>query len=197
MKKYSQGEEQKYILEHFRDNKSGYFLDIGAYNAEVFSNVRALHELGWSGVCVEPSDGCYPGLRDFYKGTGVEVYNCCIGNETGVFPFFDSNGDALSSTDPVHVKKWEDNYNVKFTKTTKQFYTLEDLIKQSAYKSFNFVSIDVENDRLGIDILKQVELNSVGMVCLECGYEFRSEVKKYMSGWKEVYSNAENILLAR
>ena len=78
-----------------------------------------------------------------------------------------------------------------------QCFTLEDLLERTSYKKFNFVSIDVENDRLGIDILKQVDLYSVGMICLECGYEFRDEVKALMSGWREVYSNAENILLAR
>ena len=198
MKKFSQGDEQIHILEYFKGKEPGFFLDIGSYNPEIFSNVRALFELGWTGVCVEPSNGCYPGLRDFYKGTGVEVFNCCVGTETGIFPFWDSNGDALSSTDPAHIKKWSGpGYGAKFTETTKQFYTLEDLIDQSAYKSFNFVSIDVENDRLGIDILKQVNLYSVGMICLECSYEFMKEVKAYMSGWKEVYSNEENILLAR
>lgn len=197
MKKYSQGAEETHILEYFKDSEPGYFLDIGSYNPEIFSNVRALYELGWSGICIEPSDDPYNVLKKFYNGTGVEVYNCAIGTETGIFPFFDSGGDALSSTDPVHVKKWTDNYDVTFTEITKQFYTLKDLIKQSQYKSFNFVSIDVENDRLGIDILKQIDLYSVGMICLECGYEFRNEVKTYMQGWKEVYSNAENILLAR
>lgn len=197
MKTYTQREEQKYILEHFKDNKNGFFLDVGGYHPEVFSNVRALYNLGWTGVIVEPSDPCFSTLAEFYNGTGVEVYNCCIGTETGVFRFFDSNGDALSSTDKAHVKKWTENYGSKFTEITKQFYTLQDLITKSAYKSFNFVSIDVENDRLGIDILKQVNLYSVGMICLECSYDFRNEVKQYMSGWKEVYSNAENILLAR
>ncbi len=197
MKNYSQSDEQKYILDYFKDNESGFFLDIGSYNPEIFSNVRALFEKGWSGICIEPSDDPYNVLKEFYNGTGVEVYNCAIGNETGILPFFDSGGDALSSTDPAHVKKWTDNYDVTFTEITKQFYTLKDLIEQSQHKSFNFVSIDVENDRLGIDILKQVNLSSVGMICLECGYEFRAEVKRLMSGWKEVYSNAENILLAR
>jgi len=197
MKKYSQSEEQYYILNYFKDSEPGYFLDIGSYNPEIFSNVRALFELGWSGVCVEPSDACFKGLEDFYKGTGVEVFNCCIGTQTGEFPFYDSGGDAISSTSKEHVDKWANNYKCTFTETTKQFYTLVDLIEQSAYTKFNFVNIDVENDLLGIDILKQVDLYSVGMVCLEVGYQHRATVMEYMKGWKEVYSNAENMLLAR
>lgn len=192
---YSQREEEKYILSYFDD--TGCFLDIGAYHPEIFSNVRALYERGWVGVCVEPSKSCCPALEEFYKDTDVEVYNCAIGKETGIFDLSDSNGDALSSTDPAHVKKWTENYGAKFTTVPTQFYTLNDLLKKSKYKQFNFVSIDVENDLLGIAILKQIDLYSVGMICLECGYDYRKEVKDYMSGWKEVYSNAENIILAR
>lgn len=197
MKNYSQGSEQEHILNYFKDNASGVFLDIGSYHPEKFSNVRALFEKGWTGVCIEPSKSCYPALEEFFKGTGVEVYDCAIGTETGIFNLRDSGGDALSSTDPVHVKKWEDNYNVTFTDVDTQFYTLDDLLKKSVYKQFNFVNIDVENDRLGIDILKQIDLYSVGMICLECEHKNRAEVKSLMNGWKEIYSNAENILLAR
>ncbi|PCJ57930.1 MAG: hypothetical protein COA65_08705 [Rhodospirillaceae bacterium] len=192
---FSQREEEQYILNYFGD--TGVFLDIGAYHPEKFSNVRALYERGWVGMCVEPSPNCYPVLEEFYKDTDVEVYGCAITGHTGEIELYDSNGDALSSIDKNHVDKWTKDYGSKFDKITVPCFTLSDLLEKSKYKQFNFVSIDVENDRLGIDILKQVDLYSVGMICLECSYEHRKEVKSYMAGWKEVYSNAENIILCR
>ena len=191
---YSQREEEKFILEYFGDE--GTFLDIGAYHPETFSNTRALFDRGWSGICVEPSPNCYPTLKEFYKDTNVEVYNCAGGNETGVIEFYDSNGDALSSTDTDHVKLWEKNYGSVFSKIKVECFTLNDLIEKSIHKNFDFVSIDVENDRLGIDILKQLDLEKVDMICLECGYQHREEVKLY-TDWHEVYSNAENILMIK
>lgn len=187
---YSQREEEKYILDYFGDFK-GTFLDVGAYNPETFSNTRALFDRGWSGICIEPSKSCYLSLKDFYKGTDVEVYNCAITQGTGVIEFWDSNGDALSSTDIDHVKKWEKNYGSNFTKITVQSYALDDFLKMTNKKKFDFVSIDVENDLLGIEILKQLPDN-VSMVCLECDYKHRN-----FPEWGEVYSNAENILMIK
>jgi len=54
MKIYSQNLEQNYILEYFKDRR-GTFIDIGANDGLTLSNTRALVELGWRGVFVEPS----------------------------------------------------------------------------------------------------------------------------------------------
>ena len=40
---YSQNQEEKYILKHFKD-KQGTFLDLGAYDGKELSNTRALVE---------------------------------------------------------------------------------------------------------------------------------------------------------
>lgn len=52
---YSQSGEQSIILEFFRDLPTGHFLDVGAYDGVTYSNTKALEDLGWEGVCVEPN----------------------------------------------------------------------------------------------------------------------------------------------
>lgn len=54
MKDYSQNREQAVILRNLA-GINGTLLDIGANDGITFSNTRALVELGWSGVLVEPS----------------------------------------------------------------------------------------------------------------------------------------------
>jgi len=70
MTKYSQFEEQSAVLNAFARNgefaNDGRFLDIGAWDTVKFSNTRALYELGWSGVMIEPSPGPL-----------VEMLRCC------------------------------------------------------------------------------------------------------------------------
>ena len=57
MKDYSQAAEQPHILKAFEGRPPGRLLDIGAWNPFTFSHSRALIEMGWFGVLVEPSPG--------------------------------------------------------------------------------------------------------------------------------------------
>lgn len=55
---YSQFDEEQHVLAAFsHKTEPGRFLDIGAWDPITFSNTRALFELGWSGVMIEPSPG--------------------------------------------------------------------------------------------------------------------------------------------
>jgi FkbM family methyltransferase len=54
MHSYSQCQEDRFIVEYFKDVR-GNFLDIGADDGVSCSNTLALLELGWTGTCMEPS----------------------------------------------------------------------------------------------------------------------------------------------
>jgi len=206
MKNYSQRSEQQYIIDYFKDSP-GVFIDIGAYHPEVFSNVRALFSMGWAGVLVEPSPNCFPALQEFYSGAlyawseiltkDVELYNYAIANHTGEIELWDSRGDALSTTSDSHKEKWERGYDCKFDKITVPCLTVSDLIGKSKYKTFDFINIDVENDQLGFDILRQFGLTNTKMVCLECEGDMRREVQTYLKDFRLIYTSPENILLCR
>jgi len=71
VKDYSQYGEQDHILKAVVDcwiagvdpfPSHGTFLDIGSWHPTIFSNTRALIELGWSGVIIEPSPGPFINL---------------------------------------------------------------------------------------------------------------------------------------
>lgn len=69
MKDYSQFGEQAHILGALAEagfTSVGRFLDIGCWDPITFSNTRALVELGWSGVLVEPA-----------PGPMLELLRCC------------------------------------------------------------------------------------------------------------------------
>ncbi len=197
MQNFSQRDEQRHILNYFKDTK-GTFIDIGAWHPEKFSNVRALFEMGWMGVLVEPSPNCYNVLNEFYKESTCEVHNLAIANHSGEIELWDSRGDALSTTSDKHKEKWERGaYKCKFDKITVPCLAVSDLIDKSKFKTFNFINIDVENDQLGFDILRQFDLTNTKMICLECEGNLRQEVQVYLKDFQLIYSSPENILLCR
>jgi hypothetical protein len=79
LRDYSQFGEQAAILQAADkglDNPSPEdrrFLDIGAWDPITFSNTRALFELGWSGVIIEPA-----------PGPMIEILRCCTKCDVGV-----------------------------------------------------------------------------------------------------------------
>ena len=77
---YSQYDEEPIILEFFA-GQTGRFLDIGAYDGMRMSNTRALAELGWEGLCIEPNPVLFAKLNALY-GHGPVKTLCAL-----VWPF--------------------------------------------------------------------------------------------------------------
>lgn len=193
---YSQRNEEHHILQYFPTD-IGTFLDVGAYNPFKFSNTRALFERGWKGAFIEPSDPCRKSLTDEYgDNPEIEIYDICLGNKTEAVKFYDSQGDALSSTDPAHVQKWKSNYGSKFTETTRNMISVEQFMKITKFDHFNFINIDVENDSLALEILKSFDLSDTQMVCIEVSNLLRPAVLQW-TGWRNIYESPENLILAR
>lgn len=192
---YSQRQEEKFILEYF--GNEGTFLDVGAYNPFKFSNTRALYERGWKGAFIEPSDACRKSLVDEYgENPDIEIYDICLGDETKTVQFWDSQGDALSSTDPNHVQKWKNNYDSKFSEHNVNMISVDQFMKITRFDSFDFINIDVENDALVIKILKAFDLTNTQMVCIEVPPHLREVVRQH-TGWRQIYESSENIIVAR
>jgi FkbM family methyltransferase len=198
MEIYSQNSEQTVILDYFgtssgRPDFNGRFLDIGAYNGKTFSNTYALAKLGWKGVCIEPSPSCFKELIQLYHLTPeIECVNAALAVNNGIVKFWDSNGDAVSTTNEAHKEKWS---IVGF----KQFYvntiTIKDVINYFGV-TYDMVSLDVESTN--IEILNTLPLDAMGvkLICVE--YDGRpGDVINYCKGFKEIHRNGENIIMAR
>lgn len=192
---YSQRDEEKFILDYFKGD--GNFLDIGAYDGKTFSNTHALALKGWKGVCVEPSKCVYRTLEELYsKNKNIELYNTCIGDYDGEIDFYDSGGDAVSSTDTTHVQLW--STHCKFEKTTSEIMTVASLLKESKIKTFDFVNIDVENDSLAFSILRQLDIKGLGvkMFIIECQGNTRAGIEMYLRGFgfRTIHTTPENLI---
>jgi FkbM family methyltransferase len=196
---YSQNNEEAYILDFFSYKQlPGKFIDIGAYDVFRFSNVRALYERGWAGVLVEPAPQNYKGIADYYKDEPkIKVLNVAIGEINGEIDFYESDGDAVSTTDEDHMKKWGDA-GVKYTKIKVPQVGVVDFFNEYC-KDIDFLSIDTEATNIIVFrntpnfVWEQIQL-----LCIEHDNNIQ-EIEEKLSnfGFITYYTNGENILLGK
>jgi|SRR5688572_13841306 len=195
---YSQNAEESFILDHFQDKAKGKFIDIGAFHVFQLSNVRALYEKGWTGVLVEPQPANYKAIADHYKDDPeMIVLNVAIGEESGLIDFFESNGDAVGTTDVDHMKKWGDA-GVNYTKIKVKQINVVDFMNQYGH-GVDFISIDTEATNMVIfRAMPDWVWEQISMLVIEHdeGYD-EIERKLETFGFTKLYQNAENILLAK
>lgn len=197
-KQYSQNSEQLFIVDYFSDKPNGIFIDIGAYDTERFSNVRALYERGFKGILVEPAPSNYKGIAEsYFDDKEITVFNVAIGENSGVIDFYDCNGDAISTTDIAHKAKWE-AAGVKYTKIQVPQIGVVDFFNQYG-KDCNMLSIDTEATNMVVfNNIEDWVWNQISLLVIEHD-NHQEEIEEKLSkfGFSTLYINSENIILAK
>lgn len=153
MKDYSQSGEQSAILAALGWNGedlpiTGSFLDIGAYHPFDKSNTRALFELGWSGLMIEPSPGPMRVLvKEYGNEPRITLIQAAITLEPGLVTLKVSD-DAVSSSSAAVQETWK-TAGGYFGSMLVPGLTLEQLSNQFG-GAFDFVNIDAEG--VSVDI---------------------------------------------
>lgn len=193
---YSQGAEQHTILKCLSHLPiPGRFLDIGAYHPTVFSNTRALYELGWSGVMVEPAPEPFLSLlKEYGNDERITLISAAVGFHKGL-SVLHATADALSTTEIDHVEKWRGvaKYDGRFHVPT---ITIGDILNQ--FGAFEFVSIDTEGTSAGLfkELLRSGMLPFV--ICVEHD-NHETELAELAGplGYRLMLRTGENCVFAR
>ena len=144
---YSQNDEEKWIVEFYR-GFVGRFLDIGSHDGISLSCTRKLFELGWGGVCVDPSPTAFVKLLSTYnKESKIEIVNCAVDIDSRIKKFYHRpEARYISTLSKEFRESWKkemkDTYQDMYLKTI----TFDELLSCFGY-DFHFLKIDVE----GID----------------------------------------------
>lgn len=198
--RYSQNNEQDIILGYFKI-WNGVFLDIGANDGVTLSNTYALQLRGWKGVLVEPSEEAFNRIQD---NKSVQKFNVAIGTHDGTGTFYEmgnhlNRGDVslLSTIKKTELKRWQ---GVEFKERFTEVWTYAKLLRASAWKRFDFISIDAEG--VDFEILEQIDLKHTSMVCIEhnSNIDLYHLIKDYCnkSGLNKcLLNNLENVIWAR
>lgn len=196
---YSQNNEEAVLLELLAPEKhGGFFLDVGAYDGKTFSNTLRLVELGWSGVCVEPSPSVFPGLLKTHAGNSrITCVNAAVAPSEGWLEFYDTDGDALSTSSEDHRARWA-AAKVPFQKMLVYAVSWNLLLTQFGC-AFDFINVDVEGNSFDLfSALPLQKLPHLRALCVEHDWRV-SEIYTHASrfGFRYVMHNTENVILAR
>lgn len=200
MERFSQNDEQDYILEYFKNNVTGIkYIEIGGYNPFKFSNTRALYELGAYGVVVEPSPICMSKFEEEYSNEPrITLIQAAITDFDGEVKFYESSGDAISSTSIEHKEKWEKGYSVKYNEITVKSISMETFLKEHG-QDVDFINIDVESTNWQLfNLIPDWFFNRLKMICIEHDGKYVEIEQKLSSfGFRKILFNAENLIMVK
>lgn len=191
---YSQGNEEQVILDYFKGKAFGRFLDLGAYDGLMFSNVRALADRGWEGVCVEASPQCFVSLqRNMSMMPKVKLLCAAVTWErpTNRLVYFHDSGGAVASMNDAHFDKWK-TVQKDFTDIWVAQIHVEDLVNQ--FGPFDFLSIDLEG--ITYDVLRKYPFHTEKLLCVEVddGAKPPHETGLIPSVFKVIARTSDNII---
>lgn len=203
MHNHSQNDEQEAILRYF-GSTPGRFLDIGAYDGVRLSNTRALLELGWSGVLVEPSAANLVSLARNCEpfAERVRIVQAAVSDRCGLADFF---------VDTAPDREWSTTINPDLAasgsviaprslKTSVATIRVHDLL---LFGPYDFISLDAEWEDLKIlkDFLLRGEVKDAPrMFCIEARHaEERADMRARLAhnGYSDFHDTPENLLMVR
>lgn len=195
MTDYSQQNEQQHILAAFEGWKVGRYLDIGSYHPTALSNTRALYELGWEGVLIEPSPQPMLDLLAAYgEDQLITLVLGAVVCEPGLVKLFVTN-DAVSTLSDRVYETWKDHTKFLGTMQTPGI-PLEYISLRFGH--FDFINIDAEGTSVDL-FLKMMQLQwEPRAIC--CEHDSReSEVIQAATarGYHITAGNSTNLVMVR
>jgi len=131
---------------YFGYPSNGFFIEIGAFDGESFSNTSCLADHGWRGIYVEPIKSQYLLCMDRHKNNDVIVFQSSIGQIEGEIDIF--FGGSLTTTNLEQVGRyseieWSKHKSFAIEKCNQ--IKMETLLnKFNVDKGFDILCVDVE-----------------------------------------------------
>ena len=195
MKYYSQYEQDKWLFEnYFKDKPNGFFLEIGADDGVRNSNTKFYEELGWNGMCVEPSHARF---KELSENRTCICENVAISDTIGEVEFMDISGwgrglsGIVDKYDARHKNRIQSELkhpqNTGNQTITVKTDLLSNLLDKHGITEIDFCTIDTEGGEF--DIIKTIDFDkySIGIILVENNYK-ESNVNDFLTnkGYKRV-----------
>ncbi len=200
---FSQNGEDLVIDKLLNYKKTGFYVDIGAYDPYRFSNTYRFYKKGWRGINIEPNINNY---KKFIIARSKDMnLNIGIGTKTGSLTFYIFFPDTLSTFSTKEALEYE-KMGFKKIKELKVYVKRLDkvFLKYRHKDKVDFLSIDTEGFEM--EVLKSNNWKKFRpkIICIESftfnnslvGSRERKDIGRFLSkmDYIKVYSNDTNII---
>jgi FkbM family methyltransferase len=176
----SQNGEDRWLDAHFGAKRSGFFVEVGAYDGVNLSNTYHFEQSGWTGVLVEPDpDMAERCRRDRPRSL---TFQCAAGGNTGEISFYKVAGGEAYSTTSLSAAHRErlDRMGLAWREVKVAVRTLDSILEEAHAPGVDFVSIDVEGGEFAVLQGFNIRRWKPAVVIVETNAAVRSpEVRRY------------------
>ena len=150
---YSHFGEDAFIYSYFRNQKSGFYVDIGAHHPKRYSNTALLYGNGWCGINVEPDKNL---IKLFDKMRRRDTNLCfAVGLKEGKAELHRYSDPAVNTLSQIETKrlksrKWLDKVSVEMVPVRTLGSLLDEYMPRDT--TIDFLNIDVEG--LDLEVLQ-------------------------------------------
>jgi FkbM family methyltransferase len=177
------GQDKWVIFRMFPGERSGFFLDVGSGHGTIGSNTKALEDLGWTGICVDP-------FPSHMEGRTCRMEKAVVSSASGQLVKFHTHEGLGGIADTLGKWKTEAEKSPVVELTTT---TLGELLgRANAPPYIHFLSVDIEGAEL--EALKGIPFDKYrfGAMAIEHNEEEpkRTDLLKFLEahGYQRVHS---------
>jgi FkbM family methyltransferase len=142
---YAQNGEDIVLNRAFKDQTSGFYIDVGAWDPDSDSVTRLFYERGWRGINIEPTQHYFSRLTAA-RQRDVNLQVAVGNNPTGKARFVQFKGSGLSGFEDSLNAGAIDTAEFGFEKSLKDVdvVPLSEIAQRYAPETVDFLKIDVE-----------------------------------------------------
>lgn len=201
----------KEIYLQYLSKTNGYFVEVGAFDGESWSNSSGLADFGWNGIYIEPVPDYMKRCQERHKSNAVQFEQCAIGIETTDSKIHVAGGLSTMSEN-VHVAHKNIFGSAHFsneTEITVPTVRLDTILrKHNVPRNFDLLIVDVEGyekqvfdsfmlseyrPKMIIAELSDVHPSYNNYPDIQCSH---LAIRNYLvsNGYKEIYIDAINTI---
>ena len=193
-KTYSLFGEDLAILKFFKNEKKGFYVDVGCYHPTHINNTYLLYKKGWNGINIDVSQFSID-LFKFMRPDDLN-YKCAVSEiKKKVNLYYQKEHSQLTSINKLTAKKF---IKGRLKKKIINSYSLEEILSWGKYNDYEIDFLDVDVEGADLQVLKGINFSKrkPKLICVEIHqknfkkhkiYRFLIK-KKYKLIWQESFS---------